>query len=127
MLAPKARAEDRARGAGPPRRVRAALSAERATRGLVVGRLRVAAEHVVFVKGVVEASEGLANLFAERGGELHIASPHDRAVELRELLLDLAADLSGSLELPPPFDLRQSLPLETPPPEGAPLHSTAPG
>jgi hypothetical protein len=87
------------RRAGPPRRVRAAISIDRATSGLVVGRLRVAPEHVVFVKGVVEASEGLAALFAERGGDLSIAAPSDRAAELRELLLDLAADLRGSVEI----------------------------
>lgn len=70
-----------------------------ATTGLVVGRLRVAPEQVVFVKGVVEASEGLAGLFAERGGDLRIAAPKDRVAELRELLHDLATDLGGSVEL----------------------------
>jgi hypothetical protein len=90
------------------------MSPERATSGLIVGRLSVAAEHVVFVKGVVEASEGLAALFAERGGDLRIASPHDRAVELEELLRDLAADLGGSVCF------------EAPQPQGAPHVSTAP-
>lgn len=79
--------------------MRAAISVERATEGLLVGRLRVPPQHVVFVKGIVEASEGLAALFAERGGDLRIAAPHDRADELRELLDDLAADVGGSVEL----------------------------
>lgn len=83
--------------------MRAALSPEHATSGLVVGRLRVAPEHVVFVKGVVEASEGLAGLFAERGGDLRIASPWDREAELRELLRDLADDLGGTLDFDAPF------------------------
>src|SRR5947209_20334086 len=101
MLAAKDATQDRRRKAGPAPRVRAAISVERATSGLVVGRLRVAKPHVVFVKGVVEASEGLAGLFAERGGDLVIAAPHDRAADLRELLHDLAADLDGSFDFPP--------------------------
>lgn len=98
MLAPSPPATNRTRGTGPQRRVRAAISVDRATIGLVVGRLRVAPEHVVFVKGIVEASEGLAGLFAERGGDLCIASPLDREAELHELLRDLAADLGGTVE-----------------------------
>lgn len=96
MLASKTTARNSARRAGPERRVRAAMSIDRATEGLVVGRLTVAKEHVVFVKSVVEASEGLACLFAERGGDLHLASPASRAAELRELIHDLAADLGGT-------------------------------
>lgn len=99
MLASKTDTRESARRAGPERRVRAAISIDRATTGLVVGRLHVAKEHVVFVKGVVEASEGLACLFAERGGDLHIASPRDRAAELHELLRDLATDLGGAFDL----------------------------
>lgn len=99
MLASKADTRESARRAGPERRVRAAISIDRATTGLVVGRLHVAKEHVVFVKGVVEASEGLACLFAERGGDLHIASPRDREAELHELLHDLATDLGGAFDL----------------------------
>ncbi|MEZ4302050.1 MAG: DUF4911 domain-containing protein [Polyangiaceae bacterium] len=73
------------------------MTTERATAGLVVGRLHVAPEHVVFVKGVIEASDGLACLFADRGGDLCIASPADRTAELRELLEDLAGELGGTL------------------------------
>lgn len=86
----------RPRHAGPPRRVRAALPTDRATAGLTAFRLVVAPEHVVFVKGVIEASDGLASLFADRGGDLCIASPTDRAHELRELLADLAEELGGT-------------------------------
>lgn len=91
-----------ARRAGPVRRVRAALSTDRATAGLSVGRLVVAPEHVVFVKGVIEASDGLACLFADRGGDLRIAAPMDRAAELHELLADLSAELGGHLEIEAP-------------------------
>ncbi|HKQ68677.1 MAG TPA: hypothetical protein VJT73_05025, partial [Polyangiaceae bacterium] len=35
---------------------------------LVFRRMRVSTREVVFVKGVIEASEGLAAVFAEHGG-----------------------------------------------------------
>jgi hypothetical protein len=101
--------------AGPPRRVRAAISTDRATAGLTAYRFVVAPEHVVFVKGVLEASDGLACLFAERGGDLCIASPEGRARELRELLADLAAELGGTpWEIEAPRD--QGAPQTSPPP-----------
>ncbi|MFO0591243.1 MAG: DUF4911 domain-containing protein, partial [Polyangiaceae bacterium] len=99
MLGHKHTTQDRAKRTGPVRRVRAALTTDRATTGLVAGRLVVAKEHVVFVKGVVEASEGLACLFAERGGDLTIASPAELRAELRELLSDLASELGGAFDL----------------------------
>jgi hypothetical protein len=95
---------DRLRHAGPPRRLRAAISTERAIAGLAAFRLVVAPEHVVFVKGVLEASDGLASLFADRGGDLCLASPVDRAGELRELVVDLAAELGGIWEIEAPRD-----------------------
>lgn len=98
MIAKTNTAQPRGRWTGPARRVRAAISMDRATEGLLVGKLRVAPEHVVFVKGVIEASDGLATLFAERGGDLSIAAPQGRAEELRELLFDLAAEVGGSVE-----------------------------
>ena len=99
MLAPRPTTQDSTRRQGPARRVRAAISVDRATCGLVVGHLHVAKEHVVFVKGIVEASEGLACLFAERGGDLTIASPAGRRAELRELLVDLATDLGDLFDV----------------------------
>lgn len=99
MLAPRPTTQESTRRQGPARRVRAAISVDRATCGLVVGHLHVAKEHVVFVKGIVEASEGLACLFAERGGDLTIASPAGRRAELRELLVDLATDLGGLFDV----------------------------
>lgn len=65
-----------------------------------VQRLSVRAPDVVFVKGVIEASDGLAIVFAERGGDLTIAAPMDRGAELSELLRDLAEELGGHLEEP---------------------------
>ena len=43
--------------------------------------------------------QGLACLFAERGGDLTIASPAGRRAELRELLVDLATDLGGLFDV----------------------------
>ena len=61
--------------------------------GMVVRRVLVASRDVVFVKGIVEALEGLAQVFAVHGGELTIASPSDRAAELDALVDDLCAEL----------------------------------
>ena len=60
---------------------------------MVVREVSVQASWVVFVKGVVEASDGLAAVFSERGGELWLATPPGREAELDELLADLEAEL----------------------------------
>ncbi len=52
---------------------------------------------VVFVKGIVEASDGIAAVFAERGGELTLAAPEGRGAEFAELLLDLERDVGVQL------------------------------
>lgn len=66
--------------------------------GMVTRRLVVRAKDVVFVKGVVEAHDGLAHVFAEHGGDLTIAAPSGREGELDELVRDLAAELQGIVE-----------------------------
>jgi hypothetical protein len=63
--------------------------------GMVARRVVVRARDVVFFKGVVEASEGLAAVFAERGGDLTVAAPAERAAELDALLDDLCAELGA--------------------------------
>jgi hypothetical protein len=65
---------------------------------LVVRRVRVRARDAVFVKGILEASEGLAVLFAEHGGELSLAAPRSREAGLDEIVADLVAELGGVLE-----------------------------
>jgi hypothetical protein len=62
---------------------------------MVVRRIVLPAREVVFFKGVVEASEGLAAVFAERGGDLTVAAPPGRGAELDALLDDLCAELGG--------------------------------
>jgi hypothetical protein len=66
--------------------------------GMLVQRLVVQPRDVVFVKGIVEASEGLAAMFAEHGGELQVAAPLDRADDLAELIDDLVRELGASVE-----------------------------
>lgn len=63
--------------------------------GMVVRKLVVRAKDVVFVKGIVEAHDGLAHLFAESGGDLELAAPPDREQELDSLVRDLARELDG--------------------------------
>lgn len=62
---------------------------------MVVRRVLVNARDVVFFKGVVEASEGLAAVFAEKGGDLFVASPADRERELDELIDELCRETGG--------------------------------
>ncbi len=63
--------------------------------GMITRELVVRAEDVVFLKGVVEAHDGLAQVFGERGGELVITAPVSRERELDELVRDLCAELGG--------------------------------
>lgn len=60
--------------------------------------VRVRAKDVVFVKGLLEASEGLGALFAERGGDLVIAAHPSREFELEELLADLVREIGAIIE-----------------------------
>jgi hypothetical protein len=62
---------------------------------MVTRRLVLRAKDVAFLKGIVEAHEGLAAVFAEHGGDLVIASPASREAELDELVADLARELDG--------------------------------
>jgi hypothetical protein len=63
--------------------------------GLVARRLNVRASDVVLVRGILEASEGLAVMFAERGGELVLAAPSCQAALLDELVADLVSELGA--------------------------------
>lgn len=63
--------------------------------GLVIRRIVLRARDVVYFKGVIEASDGLAQVFAEHGGDLTVAAPIDREAELDRVLADLLAELDG--------------------------------
>jgi len=66
--------------------------------GLAFRRIRVAARDVVFVKGLIEASEGLAVVFADSGGELTLATSPSQAGRLDEIIADLTQDVGALLE-----------------------------
>ena len=63
---------------------------------MITRRFCVRPRDVVFVTDVLEASEGLATLFAASGGDLTIAASISREAELDELLKDLCAELEGA-------------------------------
>jgi hypothetical protein len=63
--------------------------------GMVIRRIVVRAKDVVFVKWIVEAREGLAQVFAEHGGDLTLAAPEDRAEELDLLIADLVQEVGA--------------------------------
>jgi len=63
--------------------------------GMVTRAIVIAAEDVVFLKGIVEAHDGVAQVFGERGGELVLAAPAARAGELDAILADLCVELGA--------------------------------
>jgi hypothetical protein len=63
--------------------------------GMVVRRIVMRSRDVVFFKGIVEASEGLAAVFAEHGGDLVVAAPEAREAELDEVLDSLCLELEA--------------------------------
>jgi hypothetical protein len=63
--------------------------------GMVTRRLLLRAKDVVFVKGILEASEGLAQLFAEEGGDVTLAAPACREQELDALVDDLVLEVGA--------------------------------
>ena len=63
--------------------------------GMVTRHILVRAKDVVFIKGILEASEGLAQLFAEEGGDVTLAAPACREAELEELVCDLVAEVGA--------------------------------
>jgi hypothetical protein len=70
---------------------------------MVVRPVSVRPSEVVFVKGLVEASDGLCAVFAERGGELLLVAPRGREAELSELLADLERDVGARAGEAPPI------------------------
>jgi hypothetical protein len=87
--------------AEPARSARAAVKKEPLSMplsGLVTRRVRVAAREVVFVKGVIEASEGVGVVFADHGGDLTIATLPSQKDELDRILQDLASETGALLD-----------------------------
>ncbi|WP_394827013.1 DUF4911 domain-containing protein [Pendulispora albinea] len=69
--------------------------------GMITRQVRVRTRDVVFLKGIVEALEGVAQVFAERGGDLTIAAPAGRERELDGIIDDLCREL-GAMRVDPP-------------------------
>ncbi len=92
--APKVPTRKELRVAAAFRRVRDHISIEQASIGMIAHRVVVPARDVVFVKGVLEASEGVAAVFAESGGELSLVAPQSRVAALSEILADLGIDMN---------------------------------
>jgi hypothetical protein len=61
--------------------------------GMVERRVIVESREVVFLKGLLEAHEGLAQVYAEKGGDLTICTTKEQAKELDDLLLKLATEM----------------------------------
>lgn len=60
---------------------------------MVSREIVVRAADVVFLKGIVEAHDGVAQVYGERGGALVITAPKSREAELDELVADLQREL----------------------------------
>ena len=50
------------------------------------------------MKGIVEGHDGLAQVYAEKGGELFLSAPRDREPELRALVTGLVNEGLCNLE-----------------------------
>jgi hypothetical protein len=61
---------------------------------MVSRHIVIRAQDVVFLKGIIEAHDGIAQVYGERGGELIITAPKSRERELNELMDDLMRELS---------------------------------
>jgi hypothetical protein len=90
----------RPQATGPERRRRGLPIAETSA-GMRVYRVRVHPPDVVYLKSILEASEGLGAIFAERGGDLIVAAPHERAKDLAEMLADVALEIEAAIDLGP--------------------------
>lgn len=62
---------------------------------LVWFRIRVAERDVGFVRGILEASEGLACMFAEKGGDLMLVTSISQQGLLEEVVEDLRVELGA--------------------------------
>lgn len=78
-------------------RTKAPLPIELMRSGMIARELSVSPPDVVFVKGLIEASEGIGALFAESGGDLTIVAPESRWAEMSELLADLEIEIGARL------------------------------
>jgi hypothetical protein len=69
-------------------------------RDLATIAVTVKARDVVFLKGLIEAHDGLAEVRATSGGDLEVAFPEDRRGEVTSLLSDLAREITLWVRVP---------------------------
>lgn len=62
--------------------------------GLATRRVRVARHEVAWVRWIVEAHEGLANVHGDGEGTISLVAPDSRARELDRLIDDLAEEIA---------------------------------
>lgn len=65
--------------------------------GMVERRVSLPSPQVVFLKGILEAHDGLAQVYAEKGGDLIICTTEQQAHELDALLQSLTRDIPSLL------------------------------
>ncbi len=65
--------------------------------GMVERRVSLPSREVVFLKGILEAHDGLAQVYAEKGGDLIICTTAEQATELDALLRSLTKDIPSLL------------------------------
>lgn len=63
---------------------------------MVIRRVVVPKRDVVFIRGVLEASDGVGWVFALKGGDLTIAGCPSRARELDQVLADLRREIGSA-------------------------------
>lgn len=64
--------------------------------GLLAQKLEVRPQDVVLIRGIVEASDGIGVVFAERGGSLTLAAPMSRRADFELLVQDLVDEFGAS-------------------------------
>ena len=62
---------------------------------MVSRRILLRSRDVVLFKGIIEANDGLAAVFAEHGGDLTVSAPEGRKAELDAVLDALCAELGA--------------------------------
>lgn len=67
--------------------------------GLVARRVIVSAKDVVYVRGIFEASDGVAAVYSVSGGDLTLAATPSRIAELDQILGDLKRELGSEMQL----------------------------
>lgn len=63
-------------------------------REIAVRRVTVSKDEMVFLRHVIEASEGLGFIVAESGGDAFVMSSTSQEAELDQLLSDLSVEMS---------------------------------